>query len=213
MPEITITIPQIDPAMFDALEAAQTQAHESELAAVRAIREKFAAAAKHGQKIKTAHYDCNDTSNRVYINEEALYRVDRKLVKGLLIVDGFTHTERGNGGENVGTRLWLTAAGWVEQKRTGAWSRYSGSADWWCAGAKTAYMSDNDSDWDTGYGGGNTKPLTDEQAAEYKLAAILKGLDKAVAESKDRVPKRIAKLQEQIAVAQGVAAALEVAAK
>ena len=207
MSDIVITIPQIDPQMFEVLEAAQAQAFDSELAAVRAIREKFAVAAKHGQRIKTASYSCNNTQTHFFVNQEEWFRIDGKLAKGLLIVDDFAYTERGNGGRNTGRRLWLTAAGWVQQERVGEWSRFSGASDWWCAGDETPYMREDEGD--SNYGGGLTRPASDEVASQYDLDEILKGLAKAITDSKDRVPKRIAKLQEQIAVAKGVAVALE----
>ena len=200
MSDIVITIPQIDPQMFDALEAAQTQAHESELAAVRAIREKFAAAAKHGQRIKTSSWQAK------HVEDETYLRDGKALVKGWEIVRGFSFDDPNSNGSTIsGHSLWLTAGGWVEQEFRGNWSRYSDSLDWWCAGDTTPQMDDAQSD---GFGGGYTKHVSDEVASEYRLEDILAGLGKAIAESKDRVPKRIAKLQEQIAVAQRVAAAL-----
>jgi hypothetical protein len=199
MTDITITIPQIDPAMYADLETTQSQAYESELAAIRAIREKFSAAAKHGQNVKTASW-------KDRVDSVCMLRKDGKLVKGWEIVRDFSFDDSSaNSGSISGTSLWLTADGWLEQEFNGAWSRYQDSVDWWCAGDTTPQMENVD--WDRG-GGGYTKYVSDAVAGEYKLEDILTGLAKVISESKDRVPKRIAKLQEQIAVAERVAAAL-----
>lgn len=201
---INITIPTIPAQMYEDLEASTNQQFEAEASALKAIREKFAKASKHGQRIKIAFYDVTDPGQRRYITEEDFLRgLDGKLLKGWELIDGWEKRREGNAGAVVGSGLFLTERGWVELIYTGQWSNYQGSPTWWAAGGEVPMFEGGDK------GGGSYAFVTDEYVAqEYELEDVLTGLSKAIEVSKDRVPKRIANAHEAIALATKVTQAL-----
>ena len=106
MSEITITIPEIQPAIIQELETLDTHALATEVEAVRLLREKYSPLATYNGYVKLGYWCCsteNYTASRDYFLER-----EAKRVKAFRAYDGFT-TEKDTEltGFYTGERLFL----------------------------------------------------------------------------------------------------------
>lgn len=206
MSEITITLPAVEPLLNLAVEteAAAAVAVANEESAFAAILAKYSDLARHGQRIKTALYECHNPGQRVSISEEAFLRSDGKIARGFVLIDNWEELGGGNSDDIGGVALVMADGRFWKLEYTGRWSRWQGAADWWAAGDTTRHINNMDPRHI-----GSHNPITPaEAAAEFDLADVLRGLAKALAETADRLPKRLARVKQRAALAAEAAARL-----
>jgi hypothetical protein len=208
MEQITITLPAIDEAVIANLETLRTQASATEIEALKAVREKYAPLAKHNGWIKIADYDMATSNYR--IDRDLHYVVDGRKVKGLLCYDGFSsdHTDQ-NRGNQTGDRLYLTESGqWLRIERDGHWTQWQGEAQWWGCGVSAIPSDGRYEDMDDT--GGSIRVVTDaEVEAEYDVDDIVAQLAKSLGTLATKLPQRMTKLQQRVALASKLLEALK----
>lgn len=198
--EITITLPSIDETIITAIENETVATLTTETQAIQALREKYATLARQNGVIKTGWCSRGDDSNWREETETFLERDGRKI-KALLCVDGWdSNNSDQNSGGYCGSRLYLTQfAEWIELTRTGSWSRWQGTPQHWTCAA------DEDGD-----GEGAVLTLTDAQVAEqYEMTSVVYGLSEALKKLAEKLPQRLAKVQQRAALASQLLAALK----
>ena len=208
---MTIEVPTPSADLLQQIETQAIETDQTEVAAIAAIRERFAPYAKHNGYIRTADYDMQTSNYRV--DREAYYERDGKRVKGLLADDNFdySHSDQ-NRGSRDGTRLYITESGeWLELRRVGHWTQWQGEAQWWYTDTASCLAifanSDTGGDYDMGSEEGHIRVLTDAQVqAEYHLDAILRDLAKTMAEMSKKLPERYSRLRANAELAQRVIA-------
>lgn len=210
---ITVTIPTINPETITTLEAAQTTEHETVVAALAAIRVKYAPLAKHAGIIRTASFEKVTSNYR--IEREAFYRDDywRRPVHALLACDAWDsdNTDQ-NRGRYFGSRLYLLpTAEWLEITRVGTWSHWQGEPDqWYCGvdcegGSEDGYDAEEYRDI-----GGSVRKLTDEQVVEegYVFKSIVDQIAESLEEMGKKLPERLCRVKERTDLAAKLLAAL-----
>lgn len=206
--DITIKSPEALEAVAAELDAAETITTTTEADALRAILERFGKLAKHGQRIQIAGYTACDPGQRIDIEEADYLRTGGKLAKGLMLIDDWTKRDGGNSGRVGGEALAVVDGQFMRLKYAGAWSNWQGAPTWWCAGGDTRHILDM---MDGGGEGGYHKFITPaEVLRHHTLAEVLGGLAKAVKESADRLPKRLAKMKDRETLAAAAVKALAV---
>lgn len=205
MNEITITLPAIDETVIATLDTLSSQASATEVAALKAIREKYAVLARQNGYVRIAHYrvqatnwsDCKD----VY------YKRDGRKVRALLAFDNFSDSNTNqNSGTYEGDKLYLIESGeWLRIERVGTWSHWQGSPDQWGCGvsAHETYGEYDDQ-------GGEVRIITDaEVAGEYPLDGIVEQLGTSLKTLAEKLPVRMAKVQQRATLASQLLAGLQ----
>jgi len=203
MDQITVTIPAIDETVMATIDRLTTQASASEVEALKEIRAKYARLGRQNGYVRIAHYGVQNTNWNV--SNDVYYERDGRKARALLTFDNFgdRNTDQ-NSGIYEGDKLYLLESGeWLRIERAGYWSRWQGSPDAWGCGVS----ADSDDDRDTG---GSVKILTDDQvAAEYPLEGILDQLGKSLRTLAEKLPQRMAKLQQRVSLAAQLMEALK----
>lgn len=203
--DITIKSPDALEAIAAELDAAETITTTTEADALRAILTRFGNLAKHGQRIQIARYTACDPGRRIDIDEADYLRIGGKLAKGLMLIDDWAKLDGGNSGRVGGDALAVVDGQFLRLKYDGAWSNWQGAPTWWCAGGSTRHIDHMDGSGEGGY----HKFITPEEVLKHHtLAEVLAGLGKAVKESADRLPKRLAKMKERETLAAAAVKAL-----
>ena len=208
---MTIDVPTPSADLLQQIETQAIETDQNEVAAITAIRERFAPYAKHNGYIRTADYDMQTSNYRV--DREAYYERDGKRVKGLLADDCFDYSnDDQNRGPRHGTRLYITESGeWLELRRVGHWTQWEGESQWWYTDSASQSaifpgFPGNDR-YDERPEEGDIRILTDAQVqAEYHLDAILRELAKTMAEMSKKLPARYNRLRANAELAQRVIA-------
>jgi hypothetical protein len=201
---MTIEVPTPSADLISQVEIATIETNQAEIAAVMAIREKFAAYAKHNGNIRLAHYESSTCDRSVYY-----YKDSGKRAKALLACNDFTTgREDQNHGSLGGKRLYLLATGeWLEIKRIGSWSAWQGSPNQWGCGEDASPDRDYEA---TSTGGGYAKIVNDAQvAANWDLEELLKDLGQAMTEMCSKLPERHGRLKARAELAQRAIEALK----
>ncbi len=202
---MTIEVPTPSSDLIAQIETATINADQGELAAVRAIRERFTPFAKHNGFIKTASYARVESNYRV--GREAYHERDGKRVKSLLVYDNFIERSRDqNRGDLKGDRLYLTEFGeWLRIERVGSWSCWQGEPTWWVTDGQSADTVEVSDEAATG----SARVISDaDVVAEYDLDDILSELGKAMTEMTKKLPQRYSGLIARAELAARVIAAL-----
>jgi hypothetical protein len=210
MQEITVSLPEIPASIIAQLEQQQVTTHESETAALTAIRVKYAPLGRHNGNIKIAYsYVGNSNFRR---EDERYYEIQREgrtlKLKGLLADNSFTKEyDSQNRGTFGGSRLYLTEGGtWLQITREGYWSDWQGEPIAWGCGVSVYEESDE-------YApeiGGDIKTLTDDQvAAQYKFVDLLATLSASLATLAEKLPQRMTTLQQRATLASQFLAAIK----
>lgn len=199
---MTIEIPTPSAELLSQLETATIEVTQSEVAAVAAIRERFALYAKHNGHIKIASYNLNNSNYS--IDEAVYYTRGGKLLKGLLAWDHFTesHTDQ-NRGTRSGSRIYLLETGeWLRLTRVGRWTQWQGEPRYWECGVSAAPDSDQDGPSDVG---GSVDVISDADVdAMVDLEELLKDLGASMAEMCKKLPDRYNRLKVRAELAQRV---------
>ena len=213
---MTIVIPTPPTDLVSQIETATIETLDDETKAVAALREKFAAYAKHNGYIKIADYQCRDSN--FSRSEELYYRQGGKRVRALLVDDDFSsNSSNQNSGQYTGTRLYLTESGeWLKIERSGHWSNWQGTpCSWGCGVSASPNDSDNhEYDYAIEQSGedvqrGYVKTLSDERvAAQHDISEMLSGLTKSMTETCEKLPQRYAKLKQRAELARNILEAL-----
>lgn len=205
MNEITITLPAIDETVIANIDTLTSQASATEIEALKAIRAKYAVLARQNGYIRIAHYSVQNT-NWSKSSDKHFERNGRK-VRALLAFDNFesSNTDQ-NSGTYEGDKLYLTETGeWVRIERVGTWSQWQGSPDQWGCGTMAHYADD---EYDNQ--GGDVRLITDaEVAGEYPLAGIVEELAKSLKTLAEKLPARMAKVQQRATLASQLLAGLK----
>ncbi len=219
---MTIEVPTPSADLISQIETATIETEQAEVAAIAAIREKFARYAKHNGFIKTGE-ESQYTSNSSW-SREAYYRKPGPTtrMRGILCADDFgSSCNRGdqNRGTYGGSKLYLTETGeWLRITRSGSWSHWQGEGEGWACG-DVEWDGDGE-DTDDGYGdannysdggyGGSIDTLTDaEVGAKYHLDAILMDLGKSMKTMCEKLPERFNRLKSTAELAQRTIEALK----
>lgn len=210
MNEINITLPAIDETVIANLETLSTQASANEVEALKAIREKYAPLAKQNGFVRIAWTRCGDGSNW---SQERDYYYERngKRIKALKAYDGFDHPHTSqNTGHNTGDRLYLLETGeWLRIERTGHWSQWQGSSQAWACGAGIIDRGEFDGSPDESDGGSVQIRTDAEVEAEYNLEDIVSELAKSLKTLAEKLPARMNRLQQRVALATQLLEALK----
>ena len=208
MNEITITLPAIDETVIANLDTLTSQASATEIEALKAIREKYAMLARQNGYVRIAHWSVTN-SNWSARNDVHYERKGRK-VRALLAFDNFgsTNTDQ-NSGTYEGDRLYLLESGeWLRIERRGTWSQWQGSPDQWGCGV-SARTSETD-EYDQDDLGGDIRIVTDaEVEGEYPLSGIVEELAKSLKTLSEKIPQRMTKVQQRVALANQLLAGLK----
>lgn len=192
--QITITLPAVDEHAIATLETEKQLVAETEEAALRGIRQRYAPLARHNGFVRIAWYS-RQTSNYQVEREEFYRAADGKRVRAFLVVDHFDRDyDDQNRGSLTGCRLYLTAQGeWLEIERAGHWTQWQGEPQSW--GCGTDLNNDQPED-------GYVRALPDDEIAElYCLSEVVAGLGKALAGLDERIPGRLVKVRQRAALA------------
>lgn len=208
--QITVTLPAIDATIIETIERETASTHDSEAAAIAAIREKYAHLARHNGDIKIGR---RVNGNPNYSFDDAAYLMKEGCkVKGLLCFDTFDKQKTAEwSGIFSGERLYLTADGWIEIKRAGSWSQYQNSTDVWTCGDVTF---ENDTDENSDYGpasAGHVKVLTDANvlAEGYSVLLLCETLAKSLKTLGEKLPERLTRIRERASLASKLLEALK----
>jgi hypothetical protein len=205
MEPITITIPAIDPAVIEAIQTETTIAEQTEIQAIRALRERFTALAKHAGYIRIGHIQTYANSRQIR-DDDFYFERDGRRVNALLAADDFGehHTEQFRG-VYEGARLYLTERGeWLHIERTGRWSQWQDSPAYWSCGE----FEDAD-DAEVFSCGGNIAVLTDEEVADIiGLREIAKQLGTSLATMATKLPERLTRIRQRTQLATELLAAM-----
>jgi hypothetical protein len=190
---ISITFPAISSQVIADLNETETILAASEVEFIRALRAKYGPLAKQNGNIKISYYRVGDGSNWSE-SESTVLREDGANVKGLLASDNFTESNTDqNSGDFGGSKLFLIHGGdmlpaWIEITRTGSWSQWQGSSNYWTCDGSFA----NDREFGDETGSRGVRRLTDEQVAkEYDVKDIAKQLAETLADLAKKLPERL----------------------
>lgn len=205
MESINIALPAISIELIEQVNTQQQILAESELAAVRKLREVYGPLAKQNGFIKIWDWDRYTNSGQHIAGSEGHLKEDGKRVRALLAVDDFTqeNTTEFNG-INTGTRLYVRDNDWIAIKRYGKWSQYQGSPSFWACGE----IDDEYFREDLGRHGGIWYLTDEEVAGRYKLEAICEGLAESLKTLSEKLPERYSRLKAKTEAAQRLVAAL-----
>jgi hypothetical protein len=133
--------------------------------------------------VKISHYAIGNQnwseSGDSYLTESGV------RVKALYAADTFgSSNDEEFSGSYTGSRLFLAENGWIEITRTGRWSSWQGSPDYWtCDGS-------DDKEFDSP--GGGIRHLTDEQvASEWDVQEVAKLLADSLSKLAVKLPERL----------------------
>ena len=205
MNEITVTLPAIDEIVIADIDTLTSQASATEIEALKAIRDKYAVLARQNGYIRIAHYSVQNTNWSKSADKH--YEVNGRKVRALLAFDNFesSNTDQ-NSGTYEGDKLYLTETGdWLRIQRVGTWSQWQGSPDQWGCGTMAHYSED---EYDNQ--GGDVRVITDaDVAGEYPLAGIVEELSKSLKTLAEKLPARMAKVQQRATLASQLLAGLK----
>jgi hypothetical protein len=203
MKEITISIPAVDEAAIGKLEQLKTEAHLSELAAVRALRATYSHLARHNGYVRIG-FESRTGSD---CERSYYYEPNNKRTRALLTVDSFSKdAESDFTGSFGGYRLYLTEHDdWLELTRKGAYSSEDGNLSYWCCRDNVLRMAELGPEEV-----GTIRVLSDEQvASEYDLTDIVEGIAKSLKTLVEKLPSRYSKLRQRMALADKLVDALK----
>jgi hypothetical protein len=221
--EITITLPAIDEQLIANLDTLTTEASATEVEALKAIREKYAPLARQNGFVRIGWMRSGDGSNW---SEERSYYYERsgKKIRALKVYDGFEQPNTTqNTGSNTGDRLYLLETGeWLRIERTGSWSQMQGATQEWSCGPgildrgyddpslrELRDVAASEGYTDPEHGSGSIRTVTDaEVEAEYPFDEILTELAKSLKTLQEKLPARMTKVQQRVALASQLLAAL-----
>lgn len=183
--EFTITFPAVSTETIEQLDQTEQLLAAREIAFVATLRTKFGSLATLDGSIRISDYKIGN-QNWCTTGKTWLSRGGRR-VKGLLSADGFASPfDSESAGKHTGERLYLTATGWVEITRTGSWSQWQDTANYWTCDGNFADRQEFE------VNGGGIRWLTDEQVAhEYDIKDVAEMLAKSLKTLAVKIPERM----------------------
>lgn len=184
--EITITFPSIPTETIQQLTETEQILAANEIEFIAALRSKYALLANLNGNIRLSDYSVGNQNWQQ--SGETWLMADGKKLKGLLSADYFSSAKDSEfAGKYTGERLYLTTKGWVEIARTGCWSQWQGSDDYWTCDGSFA----DEQEFEECNGGG-VRWLTDEQvAAKYDVRDVAQTLAASLTTLATKVPERM----------------------
>lgn len=201
--EITITFPAIPAQVIAELKETETMLAASELEFVASLRSRYGSLAKQNGHIKISHYEIGN-QNWQESGDTYLTDGDGAKVKALLASDFFSRSNSSEfNGSYTGEKLYLHEDGWIEITRSGRWSNYQGSDDYWTCDGRFA----DEKEFECGRG--TIRHLTDAQVAdEYDVKGIAETFAKTLADLAQKLPERLSRKRALAESLQSVVAQL-----
>jgi hypothetical protein len=190
---MTLNLPTIPAEIFTANEAQSAATRQAEIELIKTLRQKYSPLAQHAGVIQIAHRagGQDDEGADVYLND------GDGPVHGIPLDNTFGKSQHAvwSHGDFDGTRLYLTARGWVQIERDGPWSADSTQINWWACGADAAaelwYGDIPSGDQDEPSIGGRVTPISDGDVVdEYNIEMLVGELSKQLALMVEKVPER-----------------------